>query len=88
MHQLVFKRRLEVEKPTPLATLSKKELQTLALYFGKDHVCDKTGFIFKADWQKALNIHLKTHFPDAQFDKNNLIILTPAMFGQEPRHQQ
>ena len=47
MHQLVFKRRLEVEKPTPLAKLSKKELQTLALYFGKDHVCDKTASYLK-----------------------------------------
>ena len=83
LNQLVFKRRLEVEKPTPLAALSKKELQTLALYFRKDHICDKTGFIFKTDWQKALNQHLKAHYPDAQFDKHNLIILTPAMFGQE-----
>ena len=83
LHQLVFKRHLELEKPTPLTALSKKELQTVALYFGKNHICDKTGFIFKVDWRNALNLHLKALFPDAQFDKNNLIILTPAMFGQE-----
>ena len=84
LHQLVFKRRLELEKPTPITALSKKELQEVALYFGKDHICDKTGFILKVDWRNALNLHLKTLFSDAQCDKNNLIILTPAMFGQEP----
>ena len=83
MHQLVFKRKLEVEKPTSLTALSKKELQTVALYFGKNHICDKPGFIFKADWRNALNHHLKSLFPDAQVDKNDLLILTPAMFGQE-----
>ena len=82
-NQLVFKRKLEIDKPTPIATLSKKELRTLALYFGKDHICDKAGFKFKAEWRNALNSHLRELFPTAKLDRNNYIILTPSMFGQQ-----
>ena len=82
-NQLVFKRKLEIEKTTPIAVLSKKELRTVALFFGKDHICDKTGFTFKTEWRNALNNHLRELFPTAKLDKNNYVILTPAMFGQQ-----
>ena len=81
-NQLVFKRKLEIEKPTPIALLSKKELRTVAQFFGKHHICDKSGFTFKVEWRNALNQFLRNKYPTAQLDKNQLIILTPDMFGQ------
>ena len=81
-NQLVFKRKLEIEKPTPIAVLSKKELRTVAQFFGKHHICDKSGFTFKVEWRNALNQFLRNEYPTAQLDKNQLIILTPDMFGK------